>query len=76
MGKWQNTIKHNIQESQEVSSFPASDNKAARNRHDSMIDKHETQITKMIHYLELSVRKLLEGLNMFDGTSLNTICDD
>ena len=38
-----------------------------------MTDKHET-ITKMIHIrstaLELSVRILLKGLNMIDGTNL------
>ena len=36
-------------------------------------DNHETQVTKLIDKrnttLERSVRKLLEGLNMFDGTS-------
>ena len=31
-----NTRKHHLQESQEVSPFPAGDNKAARNRQDSM----------------------------------------
>ena len=44
-----------------------------------MTDKHETQIIKMIHKrstaLERSVRKLLEGLNMFDGTHLTLISD-
>ena len=42
-------------------------------------DKHETQITKMIHKrstaLERSVRKLLQGLNMFDSTNLTLISD-
>ena len=37
---------------------------------------HETQITKRIHKrstaLERSVRKLLEDLNKFDGTQINT----
>ena len=33
------TRKHNTQESQEVSPFPAGDNKAARNRQDSMTKK-------------------------------------
>ena len=41
-------------------------------------DKHETQI-KMIHKrgiaLERPVRKLLEGLNMFDVTNLTLISD-
>ena len=50
MGKWQkHKKKHHIQESQEVSPFPARDHKAARNRQECMTDKHETQITKMIH---------------------------
>ena len=35
LGKRQNTRKHNIHDSQEVSSFPAGDHKATRNRHDS-----------------------------------------
>ena len=42
-------------------------------------DKHETRVTKRIHKrsnaLERSVRKLLEGLNMFDGTNLTLISD-
>ena len=41
-----NTRKRHIQESQEVSPFPAGDHKAARNRQDCMTDKHETQTTK------------------------------
>ena len=41
-------MKHHIQKSKEVSPFPAGDPKTARNRQDSMADKHETQITKMI----------------------------
>ena len=44
-----------------------------------MIDKHETQLTKRIHKrntaLEQSARKLLKGLNMFDGTNLTLISD-
>ena len=38
VGKWQNTRKHHIQESQEVSPFPAGDHKAAMNRQDRMTD--------------------------------------
>ena len=39
-----NTRKHHTQESEEVSSFPAGDHKAAMNRHDSMTDtKHKLQ---------------------------------
>ena len=37
------------QESQEVSPFQAGDHKATRNGQDSMTDKHETQVAKMIH---------------------------
>ena len=37
-----NKRKHYIQENQEVSSFPAGDPKAPRNRQDNMADKHET----------------------------------
>ena len=44
-----------------------------------MTDKHETQTTKMIHKrstaLKWSIRKLPEGLNMFDGTNLILISD-
>ena len=40
--------KHYIQESQEVSTFPAGAHKDSRNRQDSMTDKHKTQI-KQIH---------------------------
>ena len=34
----QNTRKHHIQESQDVSPFPAGDNKAAKNRQDNITD--------------------------------------
>ena len=45
-----NTRKHLIQESQEVSPFPASDHKVAKkSRHDNMMNTHETQKTKMMH---------------------------
>ena len=71
-----NTRKHHIQESQEVSPFPAGDHKAERNRQDSMAKTNT--INKNIHNrstaLERSVRKLLEGLNYFHGTNL-TITD-
>ena len=41
-GQKTHTRKHHIQESQEVSPFPADDHKAARNRYDSMTDtKHK-----------------------------------
>ena len=77
MRKWQNSRIRHIQESQEASPLPAGDQKAAWKRHDSMTDKDETQITKRIHKrstaLERSVRKLLEGLNMFDGTNLSLL---
>ena len=53
------TRKRHIQETQEISPFPASDNKAARNGQDMMIDKHETQITKR-HRLG-KVRKKITG---------------
>ena len=47
MGKWQNTIKHHMQESQEVSPFPAGDHGATMNRREKN-DKHETWITKKL----------------------------
>ena len=37
MRKYQNTRKYHTQESQEVSTFPAGDHKAARNREDSIL---------------------------------------
>ena len=44
-----------------------------------MTDKHETQITQRTHKrsiaLERSVRILLEGLNMFDGSNFTIISD-
>ena len=56
--------------SQEVSTFPAGDHKAAMNG---------TQITKKnppkSTILERSVRQLLEGFNMFDDTNLILIAD-
>ena len=46
MRKWQKQKKHHIQESQEVSPFPASDHKAARNRQDSIWNiKNGTNLT-------------------------------
>ena len=58
----ENTRKHHIQESQEVSLFPAGDHKAAKNRRDNM--PRETNNKKKIHkrsvFLEWSV-KLPEG---------------
>ena len=44
MGKRQNTRKHHIQESQEVSPFSAGDHEVAMNRQDRMTDmKHKQQ---------------------------------
>ena len=68
MGKRQNRRKHHTQYhtiEPRGQPFPAGDHQAVR--YDK--DKHETQITKMIHKtstaLEQSVRKFLEGLNIF-----------
>ena len=44
LGKVTNTRKHNTYDSQEISSFPACDHKAARNRHD--ITTHSKTIYK------------------------------
>ena len=49
--KWKsdkNKRKCHLRESQEVSLFLAGDHKAARNRQDSITEKHETQITKSV----------------------------
>ena len=61
MGEWQNSRKHHIQESQYVNTFSAGDHKAARNRQDSMTEKNEPQITKMIHKKHRS-KKIIGGL--------------
>ena len=78
MGKRQNRRKHHTQYhtmEPRGQPFPAGDHQAVR--YDK--DKHETQITKMIHKtstaLEQSVRKFLEGLNIFYGTNLTPISD-
>ena len=43
-GKWQNTRKHHIQESQGIRHFPDGDHKATMNRQDSMTaTKHKWQ---------------------------------
>ena len=46
MGIGQNARKGHIQESQGTSLITAGDHKAAKNRQDSMTDKHEIQVTK------------------------------
>ena len=78
MTKHKKTL-HIIEPDRQLRPFPADYHRAARNRSDSMTDKHETQIIKRIHKrstaLERSVRKLLEGLNIFDGTNLTLISD-
>ena len=71
--------KHNKHDSQEVSPFPAGDNKASKNRH----DRHDsTTNTNMKHNhkrstaLERSVKIfLLEGLNLFHGANSNLSSD-
>ena len=62
-----NTRKHHIQESQEVSPFPAGDHKAAMNRQESMTNK-KLKITKRIHKRSIALERsvkifLLEGVN-------------
>ena len=62
-----------------ASLFPAGVHNAATSRHNSITDKHETQITKGIQTsstaLERSVRKIMEGLNMSDSTNITIIYD-
>ena len=74
-----NTRKNYIQESQEVIPFPAGNQKAARNRQSIIKRQTQIQILKKINKgsttSEQSVRKLLEGLNMYDGTNLTLISD-
>ena len=61
------------------SPFPAGVYKTARNRQDSMTDKHGTQITKKDpqkkHCLRTVSIFLLDGLNMFDCINLTLISD-
>ena len=70
------TRKRHIQESPEVSPFPAGDHKATRNRQNKT---PRTKATKKIHKrrpaLERSVRKLLAGLNQFYGANLTRNSD-
>ena len=68
-----NTIKHNIQESQEISLFSAGDYKAAKNRQDGMTDNIKDEQKK--HHLETVSKKLLEGLNTFGIANLTLISD-
>ena len=62
------TRKHHIQESQEASPFAAGDHTAERKRQEKRIHKRSTA-------LERSVRKLLKGFNLLDGTNLTRISD-
>ena len=74
-----NTRKHHIQESQEVSPFPAGDHKAEMNRQECMKNtKHKWQkksTKEARHWNSQLKRFLLEGLNLFYGTNLNLIFD-
>ena len=65
MRKWQYTRKHHTQECQVVSYFPAGDHKACKEQIRQHNKKHETLIPK----------KLLEGLNIFNGTNLTLYSD-
>ena len=70
MGKLQKDKEHHTQESQEVSPFPAGDQKVERNRQDSIIKDIHTKSNA----LERS-KKSLEGLNMFNGANLTINSD-
>ena len=71
-----NTGKHHIQEGREVSPFPAGDHNAARNRQDGMTrNTNNKKDPQKSIALKRSTRKLLEDLNMFDGTNLTLISD-
>ena len=75
METWQ---KHHIQESQEVTSFPAGHHKAARNRLVSMTNtKHKNKKDpQRKHRLgTVSKQKLLEGLKMLHGANFALISD-
>ena len=58
-----------------IVTFPAGDHKAPSNRQDSMANTSNKMIHKISTTLERSVRKLLEGLNIFGGTNLTPISD-
>ena len=74
MGTWQKHRKITHKRAYRSALTQAGDHKAAMNRQDQ--DKHETKIAKKDPQKKLRlVRKLLEGLNMFDGTNLTLISD-
>ena len=56
--------------------FPAGDHMAARNRQDRDANTNNRRIHKISTAFERSVRKLLEGLNIFDGTNLTPISNE
>ena len=69
-----NTRKHNTQENQEVSPFPAGDHKATRNRLESITKIHMNINNKTDPHkkyrLGMVSKISLEDLNMFSGTNL------
>ena len=72
------TIKHDIQESQVASPFPAGDHKAAMNRQESMTNTNHKQQNdpQKQKALERSVKIVLpEGLNYFHGINLTLSSD-
>ena len=79
MVKLLNTEKHNTQDSQDFSHFPAGDHK------DEMNIQYIITKTNMTHDKQKGstkkvppwncLQKILEGLNMFDSTSLTLISD-
>ena len=81
MGNDKNTRKHHTHEGLEVIPFSAGDHKAAINRQDSNdkdvqarnANNKKDQPKK--HRLGTVSKKILKGLNMFDGTNLTLISD-
>ena len=66
------TRKHHIQDSQEVSPFPAGDHKAARNRQTSTKYKCKKKIHKRSTALERPVRKVIKFILMKEVCNLKS----
>ena len=64
MGKRQNTTKRHIQESQEVSPFPAGDYKSARHRQDYMAKKNTNKNYPQKKYTLGKVSKKITGVGL------------
>ena len=69
-----NTRKHNTQESKEVSPFPAGDHMAALKEKTRQHNRDKKDPQKK-HGPGMVSKKILNGLNMFNGTHLSLNSD-